>query len=283
MKQLKKIGFIGISLAGVSLFYIIPFGYLLYCSFITNVIQGEFAGFLNYRMLFENKAFLLAVKNTVRFCVLSVPLAIIISLVMAIVLEKNIPGKGWFRTLFLSPLMVPTASVILIWQIVFCYNGAINRFLQMCGYQKIDFLHSRHSMIVLILLFLWKNLGYYMIIYMASLNEIPTEMLEAATIDGSSEVQRFWFIKLRYLSPAILFVGCMALMGAFKIYKEVYLLVGPHPSKEMYLLQNFMNNVFLALDYQKLATSTLIMTGVLTIIVGVLFWLEDFAGKEIED
>lgn len=281
-KRFKSFGFISISLIGVSLFYLIPVGYLVYCSLINNPIQKEFVGLDNYEMLFQNTAFLTAVKNTVKFCFLSVPLAVIISLIMAIVLEKDIPGKSWFRTFFLTPLMVPTASTILIWQVLFCYNGSINRFLQLCGFGKIDFFNSGYGMLIILLLFLWKNLGYYMIIYMASLNEIPTEILEAATIDGGSQLQKFWYIKIRYLSPAILFVGLMALMGAFKIYKEVYLLVGPYPSGAMYLLQNFMNNTFLALDYQKLATSALVMTFVLTVIIAILFWVEDFAGKELE-
>ena len=282
MKKIKKYSFLAVSLLGVAVFYLIPFGCLIYYSFVDNPVRGGFAGFENYIAIMKNQAFLKALKNTLLFSALSVPLAVILSLLMALLLEQNIPGKSWFRTIFLSPLMVPSASVMLVWQVLFCYNGTINRFLTCLGRGKTDFLKSDYGLLVVLLLFLWKNLGYYMIIYMAALNEIPAELLEAAIIDGGSGAQSFWYIKLPYLSPSILFVSLMAIVGSFKIFKEVYLLAGAHPNDSLYLLQHFMNNTFLAFDYQKLATAAVLMSIGLTLIISILFFLENRAGRDLE-
>lgn len=282
MKKIKKYSFLAVSLLGMAVFYLIPFGCLIYYSFVDNPVRGSFAGFENYIAIMENQAFLKALKNTLLFSALSVPLAVLLSLLMALLLEQNIPGKSWFRTIFLSPLMVPSASVMLVWQVLFCYNGTINRFLTCLGRGKTDFLKSDYGLLVVLLLFLWKNLGYYMIIYMAALNEIPAELLEAAIIDGGSGAQSFWYIKLPYLSPSILFVSLMAIVGSFKIFKEVYLLAGAHPNDSLYLLQHFMNNTFLAFDYQKLATAAVLMSIGLTLIISILFFLESRAGRDLE-
>lgn len=282
MKKIKEYSFLAVSFLGVAIFYLIPFGCLIYYSLVDNPVRGSFVGFENYIAILHNQAFLKALKNTVLFSALSVPSAVVLSLLMALVLEKNIPGRSLFRTIFLSPLMVPSASVMLVWQVLFCYNGTINRFLAYLGHGKTDFLKSDYGLLVVLLLFLWKNLGYYMIIYMAALNEIPAELLEAARIDGGSGLQSFWYIKLPYLSPSIVFVSLMAVVGSFKIFKEVYLLAGAHPNDSLYLLQHFMNNTFLAFDYQKLATAAVLMCIGLTFIISLLFFLENRAGRNLE-
>lgn len=281
-KERKQLLFLLPSILGVVLFFIGPFLYLIYCSLLNNTIQKQFVGVENYVALLQNEAFLTASKNTIIFSLLSVPLAITISLAMAVLLEENIPGKSYIRLIFLSPMMVPTASVILVWQVFFCYNGVVTQFVESISSYSPDFFHSKFGMFVVLVLFLWKNLGYYMIIYMAALNEIPKELLEAAIIDGGNKRQQFFYIKLPYLSPTILFVFILSLMASFKIFKEVYLLVGAYPYDTMYLLQHFINNTFMSLDYQKLATATVLFTVALTIIMAALFALENRVGKDFE-
>lgn len=281
-RETKQLLFLLPSILGVILFFIGPFAYLIYCSVLNNTIQKQFVGVENYVALFQNEAFRTASVNTILFALLSVPLAIIISLVMAVLLEANIPGKSYLRLIFLSPMMVPTASVILVWQVFFCYNGVVAQFVESISSYKPDFFHSKFGMLVILLLFLWKNLGYYMIIYMAALNEIPKELVEAARIDGASKRQQFFYIKLPYLSPTILFICILSLMASFKIFKEVYLLVGAYPYDTMYLLQHFINNTFMSLDYQKLATATVIFTVFVAMAMAILFALENKAGKDFE-
>ena len=178
--------------------------------------------------------------------------------------------------------MVPVASVVLIWQVIFHYNGALNGLLSHFGADPIDWLKSSYSQLVIVLLFMWKNLGYDMILFMAALAEIPRELLEAAEVDGAGAWKRFWKIKLRYLSPSLLFVTILSLINSFKIFREVYLLTGKYPYESLYMLQHFMNNTFLNIDYQKLSAAAIIMFTAMLIIIGILFLIERKYGKDVE-
>jgi multiple sugar transport system permease protein len=236
----------------------------------------------NFTRLFQNSAFLMAAKNTLQFSAIAVPLAVVLAILMALMLEARIPLKSQFRTFFLSPMMVPIASVVLIWQVIFHYNGALNSLLSHFGVDPIDWLKSGYSQLVIVLLFLWKNLGYDMILCMAALSGIPREQLEAAEVDGAGPWKRFWKIKLRYISPSLLFVTILSLINSFKIFREVYLLTGKYPYESLYMLQHFMNNTFLNIDYQKLSAAAIIMFTVMLIIIGILFLIEARFGKDVE-
>lgn len=270
------------SVIGVSVFFIVPFGVVLFYSMVDNPINPSFVLFDNYVRLFQNSAFLQAARNTAVFSAISVPLAVILSLVMALILEQNIPLRSMFRTFFLTPLMVPIASIVLIWQVFFHYNGVINEFLLNLGAGKIDWFKSAYSQVVILILFLWKNLGYNMVLFMAALGQIPRDYLEVADLDGATGWQKFRYIKLRYLSSTILFVAIMSLINSFKVFREVYLLTGDYPYDTLYLLQHFMNNTFKSLDYQKLSAAAMIMCIVMVAIIGVLFVIENHFGKDVE-
>ena len=161
------------SLLGVLIFFLIPFGIVVYYSMINNPNTKQFVGLSNYIKLFSNNAFLAAAKNTGLFSAVSVPLALVLSLALAVMLERNIPGKSAFRTFFLSPLMVPTASVVLVWQVLFHNHGTINQIIEQFGGHGVDWLKSSHGQIILICMFLWKNLGYNMILFMAAWQVSP--------------------------------------------------------------------------------------------------------------
>ena len=279
---LHSLCFLSPSLLGVCVFFIVPFGVVVYYSLIDGVGSRNFVGLENFIKLFQNSAFLLAAKNTLIFSAWAVPLAVILSMILALLLEARIPLKSQFRTFFLSPMMVPVASVVLIWQVLFNYNGTINEFLMVFGVDKIDWLQSQHSIAVVLLLFLWKNLGYFMILFMAGLANIPKELLEVADVEGAGELYKFFAIKLRYLSPTVLFVMILSLINSFKVFREVYLLTGDYPYETLYMLQHFMNNTFKSLDYQKLSAAAVVMAIVMVVIIALLFKAEDWFGKDVE-
>ena len=216
---LKSLCFLSPSLLGVGVFFIVPFGVVVYYSLIDGVGSKNFVFLQNFIKLFDNSAFLMAAKNTLSFSAVAVPLAVVLAMVLALMLECRIPLKSQFRTFFLSPMMVPVASVVLIWQVLFNYNGTINEFLMLFGADKIDWLQSDYCQIVVIILFLWKNLGYNMILFMAGLANIPKELLEVADVEGASETYKFFNIKLRYLSPTVLFVTILSLINSFKVFR----------------------------------------------------------------
>jgi len=279
---LRSICFLSPSLLGVCVFFIVPFCVVLYYSVTDGTVNNSFVFLENFIKLFNNNAFKTAAKNTLSFSVIAVPLSIVLSLVMALVLEARIPFKSQFRTFFLSPMMVPVASVVLIWQVLFNYNGTVNEFLMLFGADKIDWLQSDYCQIVVVLLFLWKNLGYNMILFMAGLANIPKELLEVADVEGASELYKFFEIKLRYLSPTVLFVTILSLINSFKVFREVYLLTGDYPVDKLYMLQHFMNNTFRNLDYQKLSAAAVVMAIVMVVLIALLFRIEDRFGKDVE-
>ena len=279
---LKRMCFLSPSLLGVGIFFILPFGVVVYYSLIDGVGSKNFVFLQNFIKLFDNSAFRLAAKNTLSFSAMAVPLAVILSMGLALMLESRIPLKSQFRTFFLSPMMVPVASVVLIWQVLFNYNGTVNEFLMLFGADKIDWLQSQFAPVVVLLLFLWKNLGYNMILFMAALNNIPKELLEVADVEGAGEMYKFFAIKLRYLSPTVLFVTILSLINSFKVFREVYLLAGAYPYETLYTLQHFMNNTFDSLDYQKLSAAAVVMALVMVVIIALLFKAEDWFGKDVE-
>ena len=278
----RSMAFLSPSLIGVAVFFIVPFGVVVYYSLIDGVGTGNFVGIENFKKLFSNSAFVLAAKNTLHFSVIAVPLAVILALALAVMLEARIPMKSAFRSFFLSPMMVPVASVVLIWQVLFNYNGTINQILANFGVNPIDWFQTDHSQIVVMILFLWKNLGYNMILFMAALSNIPTELLEVADVEGASEAYKFFQIKLRYLSPTVLFVAILSLINSFKVFREVYLLAGDYPYESLYMLQHFMNNTFKSLDYQKLSAAAVIMALVMVVVIWLMFKAEDWFGRDIE-
>ena len=279
---LKSLCFLFPSLLGVGVFFIVPFGVVVYYSLIDGVGSKNFVFLENFIKLFDNSAFLMAAKNTLSFSVVAVPLAVILAMCLALMLECRIPMKSQFRTFFLSPMMVPVASVVLIWQVLFNFNGTINEFIMLFGADRIDWLQSDYCQIVVIILFLWKNLGYNMILFMAGLANIPKELLEVADVEGASETYKFFAIKLRYLSPTVLFVTILSLINSFKVFREVYLLTGDYPYEKLYMLQHFMNNTFRSLDYQKLSAAAVVMAIVMVVLIALLFIAEDWFGKDVE-
>ncbi|MCM1216204.1 MAG: sugar ABC transporter permease [Lachnospiraceae bacterium] len=283
-KRIKRSSglFIAPSFLGVLLFFILPFLVVIYYSLIDNPISGNFVFLENFKSIIGNSAFRKAVHNTLTFSAVAVPLAVVLPLLMAIVLEQELPFRSQFRTFLLSPMMVPVASIVLIWQVLFHYNGAVNDLLAVFGAAKIDWLKSNYAQVVVVILFLWKNLGYNMILFMAALASIPKDILEVADLESATPLQTFFYIKIRYLSSTLLFVTIMSLINSFKVFREVYLLTGDYPYDTIYMLQHFMNNKFKSLDYQTLSAAAILMSLVMVVIIGILFVAEDRFGKDVE-
>lgn len=286
MKKRRRLGlglYLAPSLIGVCLFFILPFIVVFYYSLVDNPINNEFVFLDNFVNVAKNGAFQLAAMNTLKFSFVAVPLAVILSLSLAMLLDHKIPYRSQFRTFFLTPMMVPVASVVLIFQVIFHYNGAMNDTLAVFGISKIDWFKSSYAQIVIIILFLWKNLGYNMILFMAAISSIPKDILEVAVLESASPWQIFINIKIRYLSSTILFVTILSLISSFKVFREIYLLTGDYPYDTLYMLQHFMNNTFRSLDYQKLSAAAIIMSIVMIVIIGILFITENRFGKDMEE
>ncbi len=282
-ERLISMAFISPSLIGLLIFFVLPFFVVVYYAFVNNPVQHEFVGFDNFKNLFGNYSFQLAAKNTAIFSIISVPTAVIGALILACMLNQKIPMKSQIRSFLLTPMMVPVASIVLIWQVVFSNNGALNEFLSNFGVDKIDWMKSEYNRYVVILLYLWKNLGYNMILFLAALNNVPNDIQEMAMLEGAGSLRIFFQIKLRYIFPTILFVTILSLINSMKIFREVYLLTGKYPYDGLYLLQHFMNNTFESMDYQKLSAAALILAAVMVVVIGLLFLVDGKLGEDVEE
>ena len=282
-ERLMTLPFLFPSLAGVLIFFVLPFLVVIYYSILDNPISKNFVFLANYETLINNNAFRMAVKNTLTFSAIAVPLAVVLPLLLAIILMSDVPGRSRFRTMFITPLMVPVASVVLIWQVIFHYNGVLNEITALFGSAPIDWLKSEYGHIVVLVLYLWKNIGYNMILFMSALAAIPRDIIEVAMLEGAGPIRRFFSIKLRYLSSSIVFVALLSLINSFKVFREVYLLTGDYPFDTLYMLQHFMNNTFKSLDYQKLSSAAILMSVVMIIIIGAMLIIDEKLGGELEE
>jgi len=271
------------SLIGTSVFFVIPFFIVIYYSMIDNPVHHRFVWFKNFIIVCKNLAFQKAALNSVLYSVIAVPLSVILALLLALALEYNLPLKSQIRSFFLSPLMVPTASIVLIWKVLFHTRGTVNAIITACGGTGVDWLNSKYAQVAIIALFIWKNLGYNMILFMAALSSVPDALIEASSLENATGWQIFWHVKVRYITSTLLFVTIMSLINSFKVFREIFLMKGDYPYETMYMLQHFMNNTFKSLDYQKMSAAAVIMAIVMTIVIGVLFWIEGRLGKDVED
>lgn len=266
--------FLAPSIIGLSIFFILPFLGGFYYSLVDSPINGHFVGLSNFIELLNNPSFKKATSNTGIFTLISVPLNIALSLLLALQLNKKIYGRSIFRTIFILPLVVPVASVVLIWQSFFDINGALNSILSLLGINSIDWMKTEWARVAVIIVYLWKNLGYNMILFLAGLQNIPVEYYESARIDGAGKWREFIHITIIYLTPTSFFVLIISIINSFKVFRETYLISGGYPHDSIYMLQHYMNNMFLELDYQKLTTAAFIMASIIIIIISIFFALE---------
>ncbi|MDR9855599.1 sugar ABC transporter permease [Paenibacillus sp. VCA1] len=259
---------------GFSVFYLIPFVMGVFYSFMDSTVGGHFVGFDNYRELLASGSFRKAASNTFYFSAVSVPLMLALSLGLAMLLNQSAYLRRWLRTAYVLPLVVPVASIVMIWQILFDWNGSLNAWLSHFGGARVDWMKTDSARIVVIVVYLWKNIGYNVILFLAGLQQIPKDYYETAQIEGAGRLRQFRSITLVYLTSTMFFVVIMSIINSFKVFRETYLIAGDYPHDSIYMMQHYMNNMFMSLDIQKLTAAATLMFGCILLIVMGLFMLE---------
>lgn len=278
-RRLKKDGpaallFLAPSLLGFSLFYAIPFAMGIYYSFTDKLQGGSFAGLANYRELLYSSSFRQAAANTLLFTGISVPILIVLSLALALMLNQRMWLRNGLQTAVVLPLVVPVASIVMVWQIFVDWNGTLNSWLHFMGLPRIDWMNSNWSMAVLVLMYIWKNIGYNMILFLAGLQSIPQSYYETARIEGAGGIRQLFGITLVYLIPTMFFVILISIINSFKVFRETYMLAGNYPYDRIYMMQHYMNNMFVSLDIQKLTAAATLMVGCIIALVSGLLSVE---------
>ena len=276
MKRYKKSDLAGIlfllpGLAGVICFTLLPFLEVIRRSF-GSAITGQWVGLKNYREIFGNTAFRLAASNTLKFTIVCIPLLIVSSLVLAVALQNLATWKGsrGMKSIFLIPMAVPAASVVLVWKTLFHSKGLVNTMLVSIGYEAVNWMNSEYAFVVLIISYLWKNIGYDMILWMAGLAGIPVEIYEAAKVDGAGSWKCFTKITLPNLKSSLYTISVLSFLNSFKVFREAWLVAGDYPHESMYLLQHLYNNWFRDLSFDKIAAAAVINAAVVFLLVLLL-------------
>ncbi|MEV6605984.1 sugar ABC transporter permease [Kutzneria sp. NPDC051319] len=191
---------------------------------------GHFTGAENFVRLVQDPAFWTAVGNSALYIVGVVPPLVILPLLLALLVERKLPGITFFRTAFFTPVIASIVVVGLIWTWLLDSRGLVNDVLRALGVltRPIPFLTDEWLLLAsAMLVTVWKGLGYYMIIYLAALGAVPKELHEAAQVDGAGWWRRLWSVTLPALRPTMVLVAVLSAVAAFRVFSEVYLLAGP--------------------------------------------------------
>jgi multiple sugar transport system permease protein len=212
---------------------------VLFCFFLTfnkwNIIAPmHFIGIENYRRLFNDKLFWLAIYNTLKFLLLHIPLQLIVSLFLAELLNKHIKAKSFFRASFFMPVIVSGVVVTILWQqLLGVDSGIINRLLTSIGLAKVGWLVNPDIAIYSIaIMATWKNVGLYVILFLVGLQTVPPQYYEAAKLEGATRWQQFYHITLPMINPTIFMVVILSTIGGFSLFIEPYIMTGGGPMNQ---------------------------------------------------
>lgn len=260
-------------LAGFALLYLIPFVWSIQKTFTAGAGGNRFVGLWNYLDLFRSAAFRLAAGNTLRFIGIGVPLLMAVSFLLALALYRKFRGVSFFRSAFLLPLIIPVAAVITVVQAFFGDGGLANHLLSLLGLPVKNWLNSSAAFPLLVGLYIWKNCGYNIVLFLAGLGSIPQDFSDAAACEGASEGYILRHITIPLMIPNFFFVFVISVINAFKSFRECYLLGGNMPHESIYMLQHFMNNNFSNLNYPRLCTAAFLIFTVIFLLVLMLFYV----------
>ena len=248
------------SIIGMLVFFLIPFVICIILSLTDSISSMKFVGIDNYVDIISSRTFRLAVWNTFKFIIVAVPLIMIFSLTIAMLLYQKLAGFEFFRV----------SSVILFFQLVFAENGFANDFLSLLGLPVKNWLDSSYSFVVLVILYIWKNCGYNIILFLAALNSIPKVYYEAAEMDTESRISKLRYITLPMIRPYLFFILVISIINTFKSFKEAYILCGNYPNENIYMIQHFMNNNFQNLNYTRLSVGAILIFAIIFIFIFIL-------------
>jgi len=260
----------------MAVFFVMPFLYSLY--YVFTDIDGAFTGVGNFTSTLGSKAFTTALKNTGVFLGICVPLNVVASFFIASVLRKA-RRKNALSLMFMLPLVIPSGAVVFFWRVLFDETGFINKLILAAGGAPVIWLQSNWALMVVILAFLVKNIGFNVVLFMAGFSAIPRDYYEIALIEGANRFQTFRTVTYVYMSPTTFLVFLMSIINSFKIFKEIYLLFGNYPFQSIYMLQHYMNNQFAAANMQKLSTAATMLSVIIGLIVLVFFRMQ----KKVSD
>jgi multiple sugar transport system permease protein len=210
-------------------FVIFPFLNMIVLSFTdaSALGGGQFTGVDNFVRMAQDPKFWVAARNSLLYMACVVPPLVLLPLLIAMLAQKVVPGIGIFRTAFFTPVIASAVVVGLIWTWLLDSRGLVNSVVEALGGARIPFLtDSTLLLISSMIVTVWRGLGYYMVIYLSALANVPKDLLEAAMVDGAGPVRRFWSVTVPSLRPTMVLIAALSAVNGFRVFSEIYLLSG---------------------------------------------------------
>lgn len=258
------------TIIGLLVLNVYPFIQTVYLSFTNAKAFGayKFVGLKNYINMFTSEEFLRATWNTLFFCILTVPIGVFLALLIAILLNAKITGKVVFRAIFFLPMVVAPAAVAMVWKWMFNSDyGIINTVF----HSHVDWITDPNIVIITVaIVAIWSALGYDAVLLLSGIQNVSKSYYEAASLDGCTKVQQFWYITLPMVSPTLFVVLIMRLMASLKVYDLLYMMVGegnPALSRAQSLIYLFYRESFVSGNRgyaSAIVIWTVVMIGIVT-------------------
>ena len=245
-------------LMGIMLFYVAPFFGGIYFSLMDGSFENKFVGIANYQAILQNNMFRLGLQNTWELSLLCAPVIWLFAFILAAMLKTLGDRSTAFRNVLLMPYLMPSSAMLLIWTLMFDYGGVINRLVVALGQERVLWLEGEALRFPIVLLYIWKNVGFSVVLFASALSAVHPSLYEFAALEGAGWWTQSFRITLPQILPTAFLVFVLAWVNAFKIFKEVYFIGGAYPNQAIYTLQHFMNNKFANLDYQDVTTAAYI-------------------------
>ena len=266
------------SLVFLALFTYYPMGFSAYLSlFRWNVLNPErvFIGLENYLTLWREPLFWLVLRNNLFYALGTIPTTMALALFLAVLVNQNLGRvRSVYRVALFYPTMIPMVAAAMLW--VWIFNpgiGLFNYYTSFLGVPRVEWLYDRHwALPAIIIMSIWKNFGYFMLIYLAALQGVPADLYEAASIEGAGAWRRFWGITFPLLTPASLFVFVVAIISSFQVFDQVFVMTQGGPADQTNVLTFYIyQNAFRFWDIGMGATLTTIFICLLLVLIVVVF------------
>ncbi len=202
---------------------------------------AAFVGLSNYLSLLKDTNFKISFLNTVIYTVGTVPFIIAISLVMAFVIDNGIRFSSAIRAAHFFPHISSIVAISVVWQFLYAKSGPLNETLKAIGFTDVPawLSHKTWALPAIMIMIIWKGIGYYMIIYLAGLKSIDTALYEAAKVDGANSLKRFWYVTVPQLRPVTFYISIMCIIASFQVFTPIYVMTkgGPGRATSVLVLQ----------------------------------------------
>lgn len=279
-RNLIALSFIAPNFIGFAVFSLIPLVFSIVLSFAKWDASHpiEFVGLANFIRVFQDTTFQISLRNTIYYTVITVPVTMACSLLLALLLNRRLKIVTFARGVFFFPYIASTIAIAAVWNMMFLPSmGPINNILMSIGIKNPPgwFTSTKSALNTVIIVSVWRMMGYYMVMYLGGLQGIPQELYEAASVDGAGKIQQFWKITFPLLGPTHFFVSVMLVINCFKVFDMVLALTDGGPGRSTNVLVYYVyNKAFVGWNFGEASVASLVLLVMVVLVTVVQFQFE---------